>query len=201
MIKIGLTGSIGMGKSTTAKMFEEEGIPVNDADAVVHEIYRHEGVEALRDAFPDAVTTGVVDRQELSRALSAAPEKFRVLESIVHPLVWKRETDFLAHQQQKGADLVVLDIPLLFETGGETRVDTIVVVTCDPQIQQARVLARPGMTREKLNMILSRQTPDSEKRSRADFLIDTGTGLDMARLKVRQIIADIRAGRMSEKHA
>jgi dephospho-CoA kinase len=201
MIKIGLTGSIGMGKSTTAKMFEEEGIPVNDADAVVHEIYRHEGVEALRDAFPDAVTTGVVDRQELSRALSAAPEKFRVLESIVHPLVRKREADFLAHQKQKGADLVVLDIPLLFETGGETRVDTIVVVTCDPQIQQARVLARPGMTREKLNMILSRQTPDSEKRLRADFLIDTGAGLDTARLKVRQIIADIRAGRMSEKHA
>ncbi len=201
MIKIGLTGSIGMGKSTTAKIFREEGIPVNDADAVVHEIYRHEGVEALRDAFPDAVATGVVDRQELSRALSAAPEKLRVLESIVHPLVRKREADFLADQQHKAADLVVLDIPLLFETGAEERVDTVVVVTCDPQIQRDRVLARPGMTEEKLSMILSRQMPDAEKRSRADFLIDTGAGLDAARDRVRQIIADLRAGRMTERHA
>jgi len=201
MIVIGLTGSIGMGKSTTAKMFADEGIPVNDADANVHEIYRHEGVAALRDVFPDAVVTGVVDRQRLSWDLAAAPAKLPLLESIIHPLVRQREYQFLDRQRSSGADLVVLDIPLLFETGGEERVDTVVVVTCDPQVQRERVLARPGMTEEKLDMILSRQMPDAEKRQRADFLVDTGTGIDAARQRVRQIIGSLRSGRMSEQHA
>ncbi|RWX74575.1 dephospho-CoA kinase [Neorhizobium lilium] len=201
MIVIGLTGSIGMGKSTTAKMFAEEGVAVNDADAVVHDIYRNEDVAALRDAFPGSIRSGIVDRQQLSRELTAAPEKLRLLESIIHPLVRQREKEFLARQRQAGADLALLDIPLLFEVKAEDRVDTVVVVTCDPQIQRERVLARPGMTAEKLDMILSRQMPDAEKRKRADFLIHTGAGMNAARQRVKQIIAALKAGRMTEKHA
>jgi dephospho-CoA kinase len=201
MIVLGLTGSIGMGKSTTAKMFADEGVPVHDADAVVHEIYREEGVAALQQAFPDAVRTGVVDRQELSRELTAAPEKLRLLEAIVHPLVRQREKNFLSRQEEAGSPLVLLDIPLLFETEAEKGVDAVAVVTCDPQIQRERVLARPGMTEEKLAMILSRQMPDAEKRKKADFLIDTGEGMEAARQRVRQIIASLKAGRMTEKHA
>ncbi|MCJ9749458.1 dephospho-CoA kinase [Neorhizobium sp. BETTINA12A] len=199
MIVIGLTGSIGMGKSTTAKMFAEEGVPVNDADAVVHDLYRTDAVAPVGEAFPGTVKDGVIDRQELSRQLSAAPEKFQALEAIVHPLVRKREVDFLSRHREAGTDLVLLDIPLLFEVKGEDRVDVIVVVTCDPQIQRDRVLARPGMTEEKLAMILSRQMPDAEKRKRADFLVDTGLGLDAARERVREIIASLKAGKTSEK--
>ncbi|KAB1088803.1 dephospho-CoA kinase [Neorhizobium galegae] len=199
MIVIGLTGSIGMGKSTTAKMFAEEGVPVNDADAVVHDLYRTDAVAPVGDAFPGTVKDGVIDRQELSRQLSASPEKFPVLEAIVHPLVRRREADFLNRHRQARTDLVLLDIPLLFEVKGEDRVDVIVVVTCDPQIQRDRVLARPAMTEEKLAMILSRQMPDAEKRKRADFLVDTGFGLDAARERVREIIASLKAGKTSEK--
>ncbi|CDZ52052.1 dephospho-CoA kinase [Neorhizobium galegae] len=199
MIVIGLTGSIGMGKSTTAKMFAEEGIPVNDADAVVHDLYRTDAVAPVGEAFPGTVKDGVIDRQELSRQLSASPEKFPVLEAIVHPLVRRREADFLNRHGQARTDLVLLDIPLLFEVKGEDRVDVIVVVTCDPQIQRDRVLARPAMTEEKLAMILSRQMPDAEKRKRADFLVDTGFGLDAARERVREIIASLKAGKTSEK--
>ncbi|SMF34288.1 dephospho-CoA kinase [Xaviernesmea oryzae] len=199
MIVIGLTGSIGMGKSTTAKMFADEGVPVNDSDAVVHDLYRTDAVGPVGEAFPGTVKYGVIDRQELSRQLAAQPEKFPVLEAIVHPLVRRRELDFLTHHREAGADLVLLDIPLLFEVKGEGRVDVIVVVTCDPQIQRERVLARPGMTGEKLAMILSRQMPDAEKRKRADFLIDTGLGLDAARERVREVIASLRAGKTSEK--
>lgn len=199
MIVIGLTGSIGMGKSTTAKMFAEEGVAVNDADAVVHDLYRTDAVAPVGEAFPGTVKDGAIDRQELSRQLSASPEKFPVLEAIVHPLVRKREVDFLSSHRKAGTDLVLLDIPLLFEVQGEDRVDVIVVVTCDPQIQRDRVLARPGMTEEKLAMILSRQLPDAEKRKRADFLVDTGLGLDAARERVREIIASLKAGKTSEK--
>ncbi|WP_105404818.1 dephospho-CoA kinase [Neorhizobium sp. T7_12] len=199
MIVIGLTGSIGMGKSTTAKMFAEEGVAVNDADAVVHDLYRTDAVAPVGEAFPGTVKGGVIDRQELSHQLSASPEKFPVLEAIVHPLVRKREVDFLSRHREAGTDLVLLDIPLLFEVKGEDRVDVIVVVTCDPQIQRYRVLARPGMTEEKLAMILSRQLPDAEKRKRADFLVDTGLGLDVARERVREIIASLKAGKTSEK--
>ncbi|MBP2563063.1 dephospho-CoA kinase [Neorhizobium galegae] len=200
MIVIGLTGSIGMGKSTTAKMFAEEGVPVNDSDAVVHDLYRTDAVAPVGKAFPGTVKNGVIDRQELSRQLSASPEKFPLLEAIVHPLVRRREVDFLARHKEAGTDLVLLDIPLLFEVKGEDRVDVIVVVTCDPQIQRDRVLARPGMTEEKLAMILSRQMPDAEKRQRADFLIDTGLGLDAARGQVREIIASLKAGKTSGRN-
>ncbi|MDQ0137928.1 dephospho-CoA kinase [Neorhizobium galegae] len=200
MIVIGLTGSIGMGKSTTAKMFAEEGVPVNDSDAVVHDLYRTDAVAPVGKAFLGTVKNGVIDRQELSRQLSASPEKFPLLEAIVHPLVRRREVDFLARHKEAGTDLVLLDIPLLFEVKGEDRVDVIVVVTCDPQIQRDRVLARPGMTEEKLAMILSRQMPDAEKRQRADFLIDTGLGLDAARGQVREIIASLKAGKTSGRN-
>lgn len=198
MIVVGLTGSIGMGKSTIAKMFAEEGVPVNDSDAVVHDLYRGDAVAPIGIAFPGSVRDGAVDRQELSRQLSAAPEKFQILEAIVHPLVRQREIAFLERHRQSETDIVVLDIPLLFEVKGADRVDVVVVVTCDPQIQRARVLARPGMTEEKLAMILSRQLPDSEKREKADFLIDTGLGLERAKARVREIIASLRSGKMSE---
>ncbi|SFB54454.1 dephospho-CoA kinase [Rhizobium sp. NFR07] len=201
MIIIGLTGSIGMGKSTTSAMFAEEGIPVNDSDAVVHDLYRSEAVEPVGAAFPGTVRNGVVDRPELVRQLSRQPDGFRRLEAIVHPLVRQREKQFLERQKAAGSDLVLLDIPLLFETDGRNRVDTVVVVTCDPQIQRQRVLARPGMTEEKFRLILDRQTPDSEKREGADFIIDTGGGLDSARARVRQIIALLRSGVRSERNA
>ncbi|CCF21556.1 Dephospho-CoA kinase [Pseudorhizobium banfieldiae] len=198
MIVVGLTGSIGMGKSTTARMFAEAGVPVNDADAVVHDLYRSEALAPIGDAFPGSIRNGMVDRQELARQLAENPAKFRRLEAIVHPLVRRREGEFVEANRVAGAEMVVLDIPLLFEVGGEDRVDVVVVVTCDPQIQRARVLARPGMTEEKLNMILSRQIPDQEKRRRADFLIDTGRGLEAARQRVDEVIAALRSGKRSE---
>lgn len=192
MIRIGLTGSIGMGKSTTAKLFAEAGIPVNDADAVVHDLYQGEAVSLIERAFPGAVKNGVVDRQELSRLLAAEPAGFKRLEAIVHPLVRQREQDFLEKERRSGSDIVLLDIPLLFEAGATDRADTVVVVTCDPQIQRERVLARPGMTEEKFNMILARQTPDAEKRARADYIIDTGHGIESARVQVEKILAELR---------
>ncbi len=201
MIVIGLTGSIGMGKTTTAGMFRDEGIPVNDSDAVVHELYETEAVEPVGRAFPGSIRDGAVDRTELARQLSLDPANFSRLEAIVHPLVREREKQFLDTRRSSGADLVLLDIPLLFETGAEKRVDVIVVATCDPQIQRQRVLARPGMTEEKFNLILGRQLPDSQKRQRADFLVDTGTGLDQARQRVQQIIALLRSGIRSERYA
>lgn len=195
MILLGLTGSIGMGKSTTADLFKAEGIPVNDADQVVHELYRGEAVKPVGAAFPGSVRDGVVDRQELSRQLAIAPEKFKLLEQIVHPLVRERERQFVEHWRNSRVPLVVLDIPLLFETGGEARVDQIAVVTCDPEEQKRRVLARPGMTEEKLALILSRQVPDAEKQKRADFVIDTGHGLELARQQVQAIIQTLTGGK------
>lgn len=192
MILIGLTGSIGMGKSTTAGLFAAEGVPVNDADAVVHDLYRNEAVKPVGAAFPGSVRDGVVDREELARQLRENPAKFPLLEQIVHPLVRERERAFVERQRAAGTPMVLLDIPLLFETGGETRVDTVVVVTCDADIQRQRVLSRPGMTEDKFALILSRQTPDSEKRQRADYIIDTGHGIETARQRVREIIADLR---------
>lgn len=201
MIVIGLTGSIGMGKTTTAGMFRDEGIPINDSDAVVHDLYKTEAVEPVGKAFPGSVRNGAIDRDELARQLSLNPTGFSQLEAIVHPLVREREKRFLENQRSSGADLVLLDIPLLFETGAEKRVDVIVVATCDPQIQRQRVLARPGMTEEKFNLILNRQMPDSQKRQRADFLVDTGSGLNQAKQRVQQIIALLRSGIRSERHA
>ncbi|ATN32209.1 dephospho-CoA kinase [Rhizobium sp. ACO-34A] len=192
MIVIGLTGSIGMGKSTTAKMFADAGISVNDSDRVVHELYRGEAVIPIEAAFPGSVRNGEVDRSELSRNLAKNPANFKLLESIVHPLVRERELAFLKAARESAADMVVLDIPLLYETGAEKRVDVVVVVSCDPEIQRKRVLERPGMTPEKFEMILGRQVPDAEKRRRADYVIDSGRGLDVARKQVQDIIESLR---------
>lgn len=195
MIRLGLTGSIGMGKSTTAQMFRDEGLVVIDSDAVVHELYRGEAVAPIGRAFPGTIIDGKVDRGELSAHLAAHPEDFKLLEMIVHPLVRRREVETIAEAQKSGADMIVLDVPLLFESGSQSRVDKVVVVTCAPEIQRERVLARPGMTEEKFRMILGRQMPDVEKRRRADFIIDTGRGFDHARAEVRQIIATLRVGK------
>ncbi|HZG30815.1 MAG TPA: dephospho-CoA kinase [Ensifer sp.] len=197
MFVIGLTGSIGMGKSTTAEMFRAEGVPVNDSDAVVHELYSAEAVAPIEAAFPGTTVAGKVDRTRLAAHLAAHPADFKTLEAIVHPLVRDRETDFRKRAGEEGHDIVVLDIPLLYETGGEGRVDAVVVVSCAPDIQRARVLARPGMTVEKFEMILSRQVPDSEKRRRADYIVQTGDGLEQARAQVRTILADIRSRRLT----
>ncbi|MXN52560.1 dephospho-CoA kinase [Shinella sp. AETb1-6] len=191
MIVLGLTGSIGTGKSTTAAMFRDLDIPVHDADATVHDLYRGEAVLPVAARFPGALKDGVIDRKALSALLAEAPDGFRDLEAIIHPLVRAREAAFLAKEREKGVPLVVLDIPLLYETGGEARVDKVVVVTCDPETQRARVLARPGMTEEKFQLILSRQMPDAEKRRRADFIIDTGRGLEAARKQVEEVIAEL----------
>ena len=192
MLKIGLTGSIGMGKSTTAKLFAETGVAVNDSDAVVHDLYAGEAAPLVNAAFPGTMKNGVVDREQLGRQLARDPTGFKRLEEIVHPLVRKRESEFLARQKEVGADMVVLDIPLLFETGAENRVDVIVVVSADPQIQRERVLARPNMTEEKFNMILSRQISDTEKRRRADYIVDSSHSIETTRKQVADIVADLK---------
>jgi dephospho-CoA kinase len=191
MIIVGLTGSIGMGKTTTAALFADEGVPVNDADQVVHDLYRSDAVEPIRAMFPDVIVDGVVDRKKLSENLAKNPAKFADLEAVVHPLVRAREKAFLDEQRALGKKVVVLDIPLLFETGGDRRVDKIVVVSCEPDVQRQRVLSRPGMTPEKFELILSRQTPDAEKRARADYVIDTGHGIDMARSQVKTLLKEL----------
>jgi dephospho-CoA kinase len=191
MIILGLTGSIGMGKSTTAAMFAAHGIPVNDADAVVHDLYRGKAVPLVGEAFPDAIVDGIVDRNRLSATVLGDRAALRRLESIVHPLVREAEMEFLARHRAAGTSLVVLDIPLLFEVGAEARVDRIAVVTAPAEVQRARVLARPGMTEEKFEAILAKQVPDSEKRARADFVIDTGQGLEPARQAVARIIGEL----------
>lgn len=188
MIILGLTGSIGMGKSTTAKMFSDIGVPVNDADAVVHALYQGEAVAPIEAAFPGAAKAGSIDRAELSRQLATDSSLFKTLEAIVHPLVREKERAFLDRHRALNTPLVVLDIPLLYETKGESRVDAVAVVTCDPEIQRERVLKRPGMTEEKFALILSRQVPDREKRAKADYIIDTGHGLDSARDQVAAIV-------------
>ncbi|MDI6836610.1 MAG: dephospho-CoA kinase [Rhizobiaceae bacterium] len=192
MIAIGLTGSIGMGKSTTAALFEEQGIPVIDSDRVVHELYRGEAVPLIAAAFPDVIVEGVVDRTKLSENLAKNPANFKLLEAIVHPLVRSREQAFLDSARDSGTDIVILDIPLLFETGAQDRVDAVVVVSCDPQLQKERVLKRSGMTEEKFDLILARQVPDKEKRAQADFIIDTGHGIESARSQVGEIISTLR---------
>ena len=191
MIVIGLTGSIGMGKSTTARMFAEAGVPVHDSDETVHRLYRGAATGPIEARFPGVVKDGVVDRERLAAAVLGQPQALRDLETIVHPLVRADADAFLTEQRASGAPLAVLDIPLLFETGGEDRVDRIVVVTAPAEIQRQRVLARPGMTEEKLAAILARQVPDSEKRARADFIVDSGQGLDPARQQVREIIVQL----------
>ncbi|WP_439618612.1 dephospho-CoA kinase [Shinella sp.] len=195
MIVLGLTGSIGTGKSTTAAMFHDFGVPVHDADATVHDLYRSEAVAPVAARFPEALKDGVIDRKALSAVLAQSPGRFRELEAIIHPLVRAREKAFVDAEGQKGSALVLLDIPLLYETGGEARVDKVVVVTCDPATQRQRVLARPGMTEEKFALILSRQMPDAEKRRRADFLIHTDEGLEAARKQVEEVINTLKGRR------
>jgi len=193
VILLGLTGSIGMGKSTTSRMFADEGALVWDADAAVHRLYARGGaaVEPLGEAFPGVVVDGAVDRTRLAERLGRDEDAFKRLEAIVHPLAAQDRADDLAAARARGVRLAVLDIPLLFETGGDAFVDAVVVVTADPEVQAARVLARPGMTRERLEAILARQTPDAEKRRRADFLVDTGQGLEAARDQVREIVGTV----------
>lgn len=192
MIRLGLTGSIGMGKTTTADFFRQEGVPVYDADAAVHELYRHEAVEPIGAVFPEAIVDGVVDRSILSQTLAQNPDKMKALEAIVHPLVRRKQQAFLEDQELAGADLVAFDIPLLFETGGQKQLDKVVVVSCDAETQRERVLARPGWTEEKLAMVLARQMPDEEKRARADFVVETGFGLEIAQAQVKDIVQALR---------
>jgi len=188
MFIIGLTGSVGMGKSTTARLFAEQGVPVHDADAVVHQLYEGEAVAAIEAAFPGATARGKVDRTRLAALVLDDPSALKRLEAIVHPLVQAAEQELLAQAQARGDKVAVLDIPLLFETGGDRRVDAVVVASAPTEIQQARVLARPGMTWEKLEAILRKQMPDDEKRRRADFVVDTSRGIDDARAQVRAIL-------------
>lgn len=196
MITVGLTGSIGMGKSTTAAMFAAEGVPVYDADAEVHALYARGGaaVEPLEAAFPGVVVDGAVDRDKLSRHVVGKPDELKRLEAIVHPLVGESRVGFFQKAVADGADIVILDIPLLFETGGEKRMDAVVVVSAPADLQRRRVLARPGMDEAKLDAILARQMADAEKRARAHFVIDTGQGLDHARTQVRDVLKRLRAG-------
>lgn len=189
MIVLGLTGSIGMGKSTTARFFSDYGVPVHDADAAVHALYEGKAVPLVGERFPDAIVAGRVDRARLAEQVLGRPEALKALEAIVHPLVRAAELEFLAAHRKKGTPLVVLDIPLLYETGGEQRVDRVLVVTAPEEVQRERVLARPGMTPERLQNILDTQVPDAEKRRRADFVLDTGQGMDHARRRVGEIIA------------
>ncbi|GAB2186441.1 dephospho-CoA kinase [Roseibium sp. LAB1] len=193
MIRIGLTGSIGMGKSTTAKMFAAEGIPVHDADATVHALYSGRAAPLIEAAFPGTVTDGKVDRTRLSAHVLGKPEAMKKLEAIVHPLVREEEQLFLQRARSGHRRIVMLDIPLLFETGGETRVDAVVVVTADSDIQRDRVLARPGMSEDRFEAILAKQMPDAEKRRHAHFLIDTGKGMEPARRQVRAILKALAA--------
>ena len=195
MIVLGLTGSIGMGKSTTTAMFADAGALVWNADDAVHRLYAKGGaaVGPVAEAFPGVVADGAIDRTRLAKALGSDGAAFRRLEAIVHPLVLKGRLEDLAAADARGVKLAVLDIPLLFETGGDAAVDAVVVVTADLQVQAERVLARPGMTRERFEAILARQTPDEEKRRRADFIVDTGGGLQAARAQVREIVGTVLA--------
>ncbi|MCK7615989.1 dephospho-CoA kinase [Roseibium sediminicola] len=188
MIRIGLTGSIGMGKSTTAKMFAAEGVPVHDADATVHALYAGRAAPLIEAAFPGTVVDGKVDRTLLSPKVLGKPEAMKQLEGIVHPLVREEEQAFLDKARGERRRFVMLDIPLLFETGGSDRVDAVVVVTADAAIQRKRVLDRPGMSEDRFEAILVKQMPDAEKRRRAHFLVDTGLGMHPARRQVRAIL-------------
>lgn len=199
---VALTGSIGMGKSTTSAMFKDLGVPIWDADDAVHRLYAKGGaaLSPLQALVPDAIGPEGVDRSILTEKILQDPGLLKQIEAIVHPLVGKDRADFLAAARERGQPLVMIDVPLLFETGGEAYVDAVIVVSCPPHMQRARVLARPGMTEEKFDSILARQTPDDAKRAKSDFVIDTGLGLDAAREQVGKVHAALmgRAGEMVE---
>ena len=188
MFVIGLTGSLGMGKSTTARLFAEAGVPVHDADAVVHRLYDGEAATAIEAVFPGTTSAGQVDRNLLAARVLNDAAALKRLEAIVHPLVQAAEQRLLDEAAARGERVAVLDIPLLFETGADQRVDAVVVVSAPAEVQRARVLERPGMTLDKLESILAKQIPDVEKRRRADFVVDTSRGLEMARAEVRAIL-------------
>ena len=193
MLLLGLTGSIGMGKSTTADMFRAEGAPVYDSDRLVHDIYNGPAAMEIERAFPGATVSGAVDRNRLASLVLGDPEAMKRLEAIVHPLVWEGRRRFLEEQARSDVKVAVLDIPLLFETGADKDVDAIVVVTAPKSLQRARVLARANMTEEKFESILARQTPDEEKRRRAHFIVHTDAGLEAARGEVRAILKMLQA--------
>ena len=190
MFVIGLTGSIAMGKSTTARLFAEEGVPVHDADAAVHRLYEGEAVAPIEAAFPGVTKAGKVDRAALGQRVAGDQPALRRLEQIVHPLVRASEIRFLNEIGASGGPIVVLDIPLLFETGGDRRVDAVVVVSAPAEMQRARLIER-GIEMERLEALLARQMPDAEKRQRADFVVDSSQGIEHARSQVRQILAAV----------
>lgn len=188
MIRLALTGSIGMGKSTTARMFADAGVPVHDSDAAVHALYAGRAAPLIEAAFPGTVRKGVVDRALLGERVLSDPDELKRLEAIVHPLVAEEERAFIERARADGAPLVVLDIPLLFEIEALERVDKVLVVTAPEKVQRERVLSRPGMTEARFEAIRARQVPDKVKRARADFIIDTSLGMDCARAKVADLI-------------
>jgi dephospho-CoA kinase len=193
MFILGLTGSIGMGKSTTANFFREAGVPVHDSDAVVHKLYEGDAVAPVEAAFPGVTVDGRIDRAKLGEKLVGNPEAIKRLEGIVHPLVRAVSERFVAEQRARGARMIALDIPLLFETGGEKRVDAVVVVSAPAEVQRARVLSRPGMTAEKLDALLARQMSDAEKRARGHFIVDSSRSFDSARAQVHAIVRAVAA--------
>ncbi|MDX3808101.1 dephospho-CoA kinase [Bosea thiooxidans] len=190
---LGLTGSIGMGKSTTAGLFIKHGVPLHDADATVHRLHRGRAAGPIADAFPGTVLDGVVDRAKLGAAVLGKPDALKRLEAIIHPLVREEEDRFIARCRAEGAGLAIIDVPLLLETGGEGRCDAVLLVTAPADVQRERVLARPGMTVEKMEAILSRQMPDAEKRRHAHFLVDTSRGLMAADRQVGSILKALAA--------
>jgi len=199
MLILGLTGSIGMGKSTTANLFAEAGVPVYDADAAVHRLYEGDAVPAIEAAFPGTTVSGKVDRGKLSARVVHDPVAMKRLEEIVHPMLGASRQKFFADAESSGAPFVVVDIPLLFETGGEKAVDAVIVVTTSPELQRERVLARGTMDEAKLDAIIARQMPDAEKRKRADFVVDTSHGLEPVRAQIQDILA--KAARMPQRRA
>ncbi len=201
MLVIGLTGGIGMGKSAAAEHFARRGVPVFNADACVHRLYEGLAVAPIEAAFPGVTQAGRVDRKLLAAEVAGSPERLRQLEKIVHPMVVKAEIDFLREQERKGAQLAVLEIPLLFETGAEARVDVTIVLSAPSEVQRERVLARPGMTQEKFADLVARQLPDTTKRARADFIVDSGTSLADMRGEIDKLIESLqkREGRVMER--
>ena len=191
MFILGLTGSLGMGKSTTAAMFAGEGVPVHDADAAVHKLYEGEAVKAIAAAFPGTTAGGKVDRDKLGQRVLGDAAAMKKLEQIVHPLVRQAEERFLADAERSGAAVAVLDIPLLFETGAQARCDAVAVVSAPAEVQRARAFERAGMSEAKFQAILAKQMPDAEKRARADFVVDTGQGFEHARAQVRDILKQV----------
>jgi dephospho-CoA kinase len=191
MFILGLTGSLGMGKSTTAKFFAKEGVPVHDADAAVHRLYAGEAAPLIEAAFPGTTVGGKVDREKLGKAVLGDEAAIRKLEQIVHPLVRADERRFLREAAEKGASVAVLDVPLLFETGGDARCDAVVVVSAPAEVQRQRAFERPGMTEAKFRALLAKQMPDAAKRARADFVVDSGKGFDAARAQVREILRQV----------